>query len=222
VGEPTNPEKFGEMIKIGRRGSINFAVKIVGRQGHVAYPENAVNPNTILINLLKILKDHKFDNGNQFFDPTNLEITAISSQNFGNNVIPNEASANFNIRFNNEHNSKSIIELIEYVCQKSSKGFGDKFIANYELNYKVSGESFLSSPKFLAEVMTKSVERICKIKPILSTTGGTSDARFIKDYCEVVEFGLINKTAHQVNEFADLEDIFKLQQTYLEVLKNIN
>lgn len=221
VGEPTNPEKFGEMIKIGRRGSINFTVKIIGRQGHVAYPENAVNPNTILINVLKILKDHKFDNGNEFFTPTNLEITAISSQNFGNNVIPNEASANFNIRFNDCHNSKSIIELIEYVCQKSAQGLSEKFSCNYEIDYKLSGESFLSTPKFLAETVVKSVEKICKITPILSTTGGTSDARFIKDYAEVVELGLINKTAHQVNEFAYLKDIFHLQKTYLEILQNI-
>ncbi|MBU6339149.1 MAG: succinyl-diaminopimelate desuccinylase, partial [Rickettsiales bacterium] len=114
VGEPTNPEEFGEMIKVGRRGSINFAVKITGKQGHVAYPENAVNPTTILVGLLKLLKDHRFDNGNEFFSPTNLEVTAISSQNLGNNVIPNEASANFNIRFKDFHSIKSIIEIVEY------------------------------------------------------------------------------------------------------------
>jgi len=218
VGEPTNPEFFGEMMKIGRRGSINFSVKIIGKQGHAAYPENAINPTTILINLLKLLKDHKFDNGNKFFGPTNLEVTAISSQNLGNNVIPNEASANFNVRFNDIHSSQSVIDLVEYACKKSAEGLG----AKYELTYKTSGESFLSIPKLLAQTLTNAIKKICGNKPVLSTSGGTSDARFIKDYAEVVEFGLINKTAHQINEFASLEDIFKLQQTYLEVLKTFN
>jgi succinyl-diaminopimelate desuccinylase len=215
VGEPTNPTKFGEMIKIGRRGSIGFSVKIIGRQGHVAYPEIAINPNTILINLLKILKDHKFDNGNEFFDASNLEITHISSQNLGNNVIPNEASANFNVRFNNFHSSESIIEIVKYACEKTV-GFG----AKYELNYRASGDSFLSNPKFLAHLVVNSIEKICKKTPELSTSGGTSDARFIKDFAEVVEIGLINKTAHKIDEFAEIEDITNLTKTYLEILKN--
>lgn len=218
IGEPTNPETFGEMMKIGRRGSINFSVKVTGKQGHVAYPENAINPNTILISLLKVLKEHKFDNGNAFFDPTNLEITAISSQSLGNNVIPNESSANFNVRFNDMHTSDSVIELVDYACKKSAQGLG----ANYELKHRTSGESFLSKPGLLADIVTKAVESVCGKTPVKSTTGGTSDARFIKDYAQVVEFGLINKTAHQINEFTSVEDVFKLQKTYLEILKNFN
>ena len=218
VGEPTSSKKFGDMVKIGRRGSIGFSVKIIGKQGHIAYPENAVNPNTTLINLLKILKDHKFDNGNEFFDPTNLEISAIISQNLGNNVIPNEASANFNIRFNDAHTSSSIIDLVDYVCRKSAEGMG----ASFELNHRTSGESFLSSPKFLAESLSKAIKKTCGETAVLSTTGGTSDARFIKDYAEVVEFGLINQTAHQITEFAEVVDMLKLQQVYLEVLKDFN
>lgn len=214
VGEPTNPEKFGDMIKIGRRGSIGFTVKIIGKQGHVAYPENALNPITILITLLKILKDHKLDDGTKFFDPSNLEITSISSQNLGSNVIPNEAQAAFNIRFNDSHTSQSIIDLVEYACQKTV-GFG----AKYELNHRTSGESFLSTPKILAEIVVKSVEKICGRKPILGTTGGTSDARFIKDYAEVVEIGLVNKTAHKIDEFSEVKEIEQLQKTYLEILK---
>jgi succinyl-diaminopimelate desuccinylase len=214
VGEPTNPEKFGEMIKVGRRGSIGFKIKIIGKQGHVAYPENALNPITILINLLKILKDHKFDEGTKFFDPTNLEITTISSQNFGSNVIPNEAWCAFNIRFNDSHNSQSIIDLVEYACKKTV-GFG----AKYEIEKRVSGDSFLSEPKFLAQIVVDAVEKNCGKKPILSTSGGTSDARFIKDFAEVVEIGLVNKTAHQIDEFAEISDIEKLQKTYLEILK---
>jgi succinyl-diaminopimelate desuccinylase len=218
VGEPTNPKKFGEMIKIGRRGSVSFKLKITGKQGHVAYPQNALNPITILLNILKVLKDHKFDNGNEFFDATNLEITTISSPNQGSNVIPNYAQAEFNIRFNNLHNSQSIVELIEYVCKKSV-GLG----ANYELQSKISGEAFLSTPKKLSEMVVKAVEKVTKITPILSTTGGTSDARFIKDYAqEVVEIGLVNETAHRIDEYAWLSEIDQLSEVYFEILKSLN
>ncbi len=216
VGEPTNPEKLGEMLKIGRRGSIGFSLKIIGKQGHVAYPDNALNPITTLVNILKVLKEHKFDEGNEFFSPTNLEITNISSDNFGGNVIPAQAGANFNIRFNSLHNSQSIIELIEYVCKKSV-GLGVK----YELTHRLSGESFLSKNGNFAKLVQNSVAEICGgEKPVLSTTGGTSDARFIKDYCEeIVECGLVNKTAHQIDEFAYLSEITNLQKIYLEILK---
>ena len=219
VGEPTNPTKFGEMIKIGRRGSIGFSLRIIGRQGHVAYPEIAINPITILINLLKILKDHKLDNGNKFFDASNLEITHISSQNLGNNVIPNEANANFNVRFNDCHSSQSIIDVVKYACEKTI-GKEETFGTKYELNYRTSGESFLSNPEFLAPLVVNSVVKICGKKPELSTSGGTSDARFIKDFAEVVEIGLVNKTAHKVDEFAEISDIKNLTQTYLEILNN--
>ena len=216
VGEPTNPEKLGEMLKIGRRGSIGFTLKIIGKQGHVAYPDNALNPITTLVNILKVLKEHKFDDGNEFFSPTNLETTSISSDNFGNNVIPAQASASFNIRFNSLHDSKSIVDLIEYVCKKSV-GLG----AKYELTTRISGESFLSKVGNFAKITQNAVEKICGTKPVLSTTGGTSDARFIKDHCdEIVECGLVNKTAHQIDEFAYLEEITKLQQIYFEILKN--
>lgn len=215
VGEPTNPKKFGEMIKIGRRGSIGFKIKVTGKQGHVAYPDIALNPITILINLLKILKDHKLDTGTKFFDPSNLEITSIQSQNLGGNVIPNEAEAAFNVRFNDSHSSQSIIDLVEYACKKTI-GFG----AKYELSYRTSGESFLSDPKFLAPLVAESVEKITGQKPILSTTGGTSDARFIKDYAEVVEIGLVNETAHKIDEHAEVSEINQLQQTYLEILRH--
>ncbi len=215
VGEPTNPKVFGEMMKIGRRGSIGFKVKVTGKQGHVAYPDIALNPITILVNLLKILKDHKFDEGTKFFDPTNLEITSITSQNLGGNVIPNEAEAAFNVRFNDTHSSQSIIELVEYACKKTV-GFGGK----YELTHRTSGESFLSDPKELAKIATNAVKKITGKTPELSTTGGTSDARFIKDFAEVVELGLINKTAHKVDEYSEVAEIEQLKQTYLEILNN--
>lgn len=216
VGEPTNPTKFGEMIKVGRRGSIGFTVKITGKQGHVAYPDIALNPITILINLLKILKDHKFDEGTKFFDATNLEITSITSQNLGANVIPNIAEAAFNVRFNDLHSAQSVIDLVEYACKKTV-GFG----AKYELTHRTSGEAFLSNPKFLAEIVSNAVEKICGTKPVLSTSGGTSDARFIKDYAEVVEIGLVNQTAHKIDEFAEVKEINQLQKTYLEILTQL-
>ncbi len=218
VGEPTNPSKFGEMIKIGRRGSIGFKVKITGRQGHVAYPQNAINPITILINLLKILKDHKLDAGTKFFDPSNLEITSITSQNLGGNVIPNTAEAAFNVRFNDSHSSQSIIDLVKYACEKTVGGIG--FVgATYELTHRTSGESFLSDPKFLAPIVVDAVKKITGQTPEMSTTGGTSDARFIKNYAEVVEIGLVNQTAHQIDEFSEVSEIEQLQKTYLEILR---
>lgn len=217
VGEPTNPEKFGEMIKIGRRGSIGFKVTITGKQGHVAYPLNAINPITTLVDLLKIVKDHKFDEGNDFFDATNLEVTAIESQNLGSNVIPNQAWAQFNVRFNDNHNQHDIINLVEYACQKTV-GLG----AKYDLSYRCSGESFLSKPALLADLTSKAVQKICGTTPVLSTSGGTSDARFIKDYAEVVEIGLVNKTAHRIDEFSKISEIEQLTQTYHEILTNFN
>lgn len=218
VGEPTNPNHLGEMIKIGRRGSINFSLKIIGKQGHVAYPENAINPTTILLDILKTLKQHRFDDGNKFFDPTNLEITAINSDNFGNNVVPMQANANFNIRFNDFHHSKQIIELIDFVCSKNAIAMQ----AQYELNYRLSGESFLSEPKELAKIAVEATKEITGFKPKLSTTGGTSDARFIKDYAQVIELGLVNKTAHQVNEYANLNEINDLYKIYLLILEKFN
>jgi succinyl-diaminopimelate desuccinylase len=167
-----------------------------------------------LISLLKILKDHKLDEGTKFFDASNLEITSISSQNLGGNVIPNEAEAAFNVRFNDSHTSQSILDLVKYACEKTV-GFG----AKYELTHRTSGESFLSDPKFLAEIVVGAVEKICGNKPVLSTTGGTSDARFIKDYAEVIEIGLVNKTAHKIDEFSEVAEIEQLQKTYLEILK---
>lgn len=214
VGEPTNPNKLGDMIKVGRRGSVGFNLKVTGKQGHVAYPDIANNPITILNAILKVLKDHKFDEGTEFFDPTNLEITSISSPNLGGNVIPNEAEASFNVRFNDIHSGKSVVELVDYVCQKSMwKG------STYDLKSRISGEAFLSKPGKLAEIISDSVEKICSKKPELSTSGGTSDARFIKNFAEVVEIGLVNQTAHKIDEFSEVEEIKKLKEVYLGVLR---
>lgn len=217
VGEPTNPNFLGEMIKIGRRGSVSFSLKIMGKQGHVAYPDIALNPITILLNLLKILKDHKFDEGSEFFDATNLEITSISSPNLGGNVIPSTAECSFNVRFNDLHSSQTIIDLVEYACKKTV-GLG----SSYDLKWRVSGESFFKKPGILAEIVVAASEKILGKKPILSTSGGTSDARFIKDFAETVEIGLVNETAHKIDEFARISEIENLQKIYFEILCKFN
>lgn len=210
VGEPTNPNRVGEMIKIGRRGSISFDLKIIGKQGHVAYPENANNPITTLVNVLKILKDYRLDDGDNFFTPSNLEITNITSPNLGGNVIVPEASANFNIRFNHFHTSESILAWVKYVCDHSS--------LKYQLNHKISGESFLTKSSSLSNLLAQAVKTKTGLDAELSTTGGTSDARFIKDFCPVVEFGLVNKTAHQIDEMTPTKDIKILTDIYKETL----
>jgi succinyl-diaminopimelate desuccinylase len=212
VGEPTNPNKLGEMIKIGRRGSVGFELKVIGTQGHIAYPENFNNPNTTIVNILKLLKDYKLDSGNEFFDPSNLEVTNIETSNVGGNVVPKQVKANFNIRFNDEQTSQKLIEWVTYVCEKSA--------GSYELKTRISGESFITKPGILTDCVAKAVKKETGIDPDLSTTGGTSDARFIKDYCPVVECGLINKTAHQIDENANVLDIKRLEKIYYSALEN--
>lgn len=213
VGEPTSSENVGDIIKIGRRGSVSFSLKVCGKQGHVAYPEHAINPISALNNIMKILKDYNLDKGNEFFDSSNLEFTHIYSPNNGSNVIPAFATANFNIRFNDSHNSQSLIDLVKYVCSKSVVN------GNYELNYRVSGESFITEPGFLSEIVSKAIKDVVNIKTEFSTSGGTSDARFIKDFCPVVELGLMNKTAHQIDENAKIQDIENLKNIYKRILE---
>tara|TARA_Y100000389_G_scaffold204912_1_gene260730 strand:- start:11243 stop:12451 length:1209 start_codon:yes stop_codon:yes gene_type:complete len=212
VGEPTNPEKTGQMIKIGRRGSINFEITLIGKQGHVAYPHNALNPITELVNILKILKDYNLDDGTQYFDPSNLEITHISNDISSNNIISGQAKVRFNIRFNDQWSSKKLIDWVKYVLDHSA--------IKYEMNYRVSGESFLSNDQNLQNLVINSIKDITGKKPELSTTGGTSDARFIKDYSAVIECGLVNKTAHQIDENIEISEIELLKNIYLEILNN--
>ena len=220
VGEPRNPTKLGEMMKVGRRGSVSFNLKVVGKQGHVAYPAIALNPNTIMVNILRILKDHKFDDGTEFFDATNLEVTAIESQNLGSNVIPNEVSASFNVRFNDRHSGQDVVDLVKYVCDKSVTNLGD-IEAKYELKSRISGDSFLCDPKKIANLTKEATIKHTGLTPEFSTTGGTSDARFIKNYCnDMVELGLVNKTAHKIDEYSEVEEIKQLKNIYLEVLEN--
>ena len=216
VGEPTNPNKLGEMIKIGRRGSMTGRLSIIGVQGHVAYPQRANNPSTALVQILKELKEIKFDNGTKDFQPTNLEITKINIDNSADNVIPGLANAKFNIRFNNKHTSGSIKKKIDTIIKKISNRNKSK----YKIDYSVSGEAFLTKPNNTTFMIRDIIKKITKINPQLSTTGGTSDARFIRKIAPCLEFGLVGKTMHKVDEAVSLSDLKKLTLIYSNILQN--
>ena len=216
VGEPTNPNKLGEMIKIGRRGSITGKLTVIGVQGHVAYPNRANNPSTALVQILKELKGIKFDKGTKDFQPTNLEITKINIDNSADNVIPGLAYASFNIRFNNKHSSNTlkskINKIVKKICNKNK--------SKYKIEYNVSGEAFLTTPNETTYMIQNTIKKITKIKPRLSTTGGTSDARFIRKISPCLEFGLVGKTMHKVDEVVALKDLKKLTLIYSNILEN--
>ena len=216
VGEPTNPNKLGEMIKIGRRGSITGRLTVIGIQGHVAYPNRANNPSTALVQILEKLKQIKFDKGTKDFQPTNLEITKININNTADNVIPGLAKAVFNIRFNNKHSSnslkKKINRIIKNICNKNKSKF--------KIEYNVSGEAFLTKPNKTTFMVRDTIKKITKLKPIFSTTGGTSDARFIRKISPCLEFGLVGKTMHKIDEVVALKDLKNLTLIYLNILKN--
>tara|TARA_Y100000590_G_C15156237_1_gene801817 strand:- start:19 stop:642 length:624 start_codon:yes stop_codon:yes gene_type:complete len=204
------------MIKIGRRGSLTGKLTIFGLQGHVAYPHRANNPSTIIVKILKELKDIKFDRGTKDFQPTNLEITKININNTADNVIPATAEAIFNIRFNNKHSSNSIKKRLNKIFVKINKKYKSKF----KINYRVSGEAFLTKPNKTTYMIQNIIKRITKIKPKLSTTGGTSDLRFIKAISPGLEFGLVGKTMHKVDEAVSLKDLKSLTKIYINILQN--
>ena len=216
VGEPTNPNRLGEMIKIGRRGSITGKLIIKGIQGHVAYPHRANNPSTTIVKILSELKNIKFDRGTKNFQPSNLEITNINIGNNVDNVIPGTAEATFNIRFNNIHTSKNIKIRLNKIFKKICK----KNKSNYKIEYRVSGEAFLTTPNSTTFMIQNIIKKITKIKPKLSTTGGTSDARFIRKISPCLEFGLVGKTMHKIDEAVSLKDLKNLNKIYLQILQS--
>ncbi len=216
VGEPTNPNVLGEMIKIGRRGSLTGKLIIFGLQGHVAYPSRANNPSTTIVNILKELKEIKFDKGTKNFQPTNLEVTKININNTADNVIPATAEATFNIRFNNKHSSNSLKKKLNKIFRKMTKKHKSKF----KIEYRVSGEAFLTKPNKTTFMIQNIIKKITKLKPKLSTTGGTSDLRFIRTICPGLEFGLVGKTMHKVDEAVSLKDLKNLTKIYENILKN--
>ena len=216
VGEPTNPNKLGEMIKIGRRGSITGRLTVIGTQGHVAYPSRANNPSDTMIKILKKIKEIKLDNGTKNFQASNLEITKINIDNHADNVIPGSANAVFNIRFNNKHSSSSLKRKLNTVFKLMVK----KAKCKFNISYQVSGEAFLTKPNQTTYMVQNTIKKITKIKPKLSTTGGTSDARFIRKIAPCLEFGLVGKTMHKIDESVPLPDLKKLTNIYLKILEN--
>src|SRR5690606_26705451 len=219
VGEPTNPERLGDMIKIGRRGSLSGIVTVNGVQGHAAYPHLADNPVRGIVTLVDALLDPPFDEGTADFQPTNLEVTTIDVGNPATNVIPARAVANFNIRFNDSWTSETIRAEIhnrlDEAAGRTRLRPGKDTPIDYELTWRDRPSPvFLTRDDRLIETLSGSIESVTGRRPVLSTSGGTSDARFIKDYCPVVEFGLVGKTMHMVDERVALADLERLTAIY--------
>ena len=215
VGEPTNPSKLGEMIKIGRRGSLSGTIMIYGSQGHVAYPHLSNNPINTLVKICKTLNAKKLDRGNKNFQPSNLEFTSINVDNKATNVIPATAKAQFNVRFNNLHTSGSLKKKINSIVKNLSK----KNKCKFKIDYHVSGESFLTKPNKTIFMAKNIIKKITRITPVFSTTGGTSDARFIRKISPCLEFGLVNKTMHKIDECVSLKDLKNLTKIYQNILE---
>jgi len=216
IGEPTNPNKLGEMIKIGRRGSLSCNLELQGSQGHVAYPYLSKNPINSLITICKKLKEKSLDKGNKHFQPSNLEFTSMHVDNKVHNVIPARAQTQFNIRYNSSHTAvslkKMINSLVKSICKKNK--------IKFKIEFFNSGDSFLTKPGNTIQMAKKIIKKITKINTVFSTTGGTSDARFIKKISPCLEFGLVNKTMHKVDECVSLKDLKNLKKIYLEIIKN--
>ena len=214
VGEPTNPSYIGEMIKVGRRGSLTFSIEVFGKSGHVAYPHLAHNPITNLIIICNKLKKLKLNKKAKNFPTTNLEITSIDTGNKANNVIPSSSIANINIRYNTSYTEKYLLEKIKKICKKES--------IKFKLNVISSNIPFYTKPDNFQSILEKCIFKVTKKKPTLSTSGGTSDARFIKSICPVIEFGSVGKTMHQLNENIFISDLIKLQKIYEEIILTYN
>jgi succinyl-diaminopimelate desuccinylase len=215
VGEPTSTEKLGDMIKIGRRGSLTIGVSIAGSQGHVAYPHKADNPIPKLARLVERLSAHKFDDGNDRFDPTTLAFTTFDVGNPADNVIPAHAQARFNIRFNTEQTHESLVAIVEDICRSVESEMGGSFV----LDISHGAEAFITEPGAFVGVVIDAIEEETGVLARLSTSGGTSDARFIKDHCPVLEFGPLNATIHQVNEAIAIADLRNLAQIYRTIIE---
>ncbi|NNL18698.1 MAG: succinyl-diaminopimelate desuccinylase [Boseongicola sp.] len=214
VGEPTCPNTLGDTIKIGRRGSMTAFFTAAGVQGHSAYPQRAKNPVPALARLMDRLASHRLDSGTEHFDASTLAVTTIDTGNPANNVIPATCRATVNIRFNDTHSSASLIEWLQSETAKIASETG----IDFEMKTQVSGESFVTPPGALSELVASAVKAETGITPELSTTGGTSDARFVKSHCPVVEFGLVGQTMHQVDERVELSDIHGLKSIYARIL----
>lgn len=214
VGEPTCPSEMGEMMKIGRRGSMTAWFTVTGVQGHSAYLDRARNPLPAMARLMDRLSSHELDAGTDHFDPSTLAVVTIDTGNPATNVIPAECRGAVNIRFNDRHSGASLTEWL----QAEAERVADEFGVTVDMKVKISGESFITPPGELSDLVAASVEAVTGRRPVLSTTGGTSDARFVKDHCPVVEFGLVGQTMHKVDECVEVEDIRTLKAIYTRIL----
>ena len=214
VGEPTCPEVMGEAIKIGRRGSLTTWFSVRGVQGHSAYPHRAKNPVPALARLVDRLSSHVLDEGTAHFDPSTLAVVTMDTGNPATNVIPATCTAAVNVRFNDAHTSQ---DILDWMSTQATKVAGE-FDVEVDMKVKVSGESFLTPPGDLSELVVKAVAAETGVTPVLSTSGGTSDARFVKSHCPVVEFGLVGKTMHQVDERVMVEQVHQLKSVYKRIL----
>lgn len=216
VGEPTCPETMGEMMKIGRRGSMNARVTVTGVQGHSAYPHRANNPLNAMVRLMDRLASHELDQGTDHFDASTLAIVTVDTGNPATNVIPANCTAGLNIRFNDLHSGASLTTWLE----QQNALIRDEFGVEIEMSVKISGESFITPPGPLSDMIGKAVEAETGVKPVLSTSGGTSDARFVKHHCPVVEFGLVGQSMHKVDEHVKVDHIHQLKAIYGRILRD--
>ena len=216
VGEPTSPNEMGEMMKIGRRGSMTTWFEVTGTQGHSAYPHRAHNPLPALARLMDRLASHTLDTGTEHFDASTLAIVTMDTGNPATNVIPAQCKGTVNIRFNDAHSGASLTGWLEAEARAVAEDFG----VDIALRTKISGESFITPPGPLSDLVARSVKAVTGRTPELSTTGGTSDARFVKNHCPVVEFGLVGKTMHQVDECVPVAQIHQLKDIYTRILQD--
>ena len=216
VGEPTSPNHMGEMIKIGRRGSLTAWFTVTGEQGHSAYPHRANNPLPAMVRLMDRLSSDTLDDGTEHFDSSTLAVVTIDTGNPATNVIPAETRATVNIRFNDAHSGASLTEWLRAEADRIQVEFG----VEVEMVVKISGESFLTPPGDLSALVADAVDAETGVRPEFSTTGGTSDARFVKNHCPVVEFGLVGKTMHQVDERVEVAQIGQLKDIYSRILRD--
>ena len=210
IGEPTSDQRLGDIVKIGRRGTVNMWLSVPGLQGHVAYPHRADNPVPKLAKVLAEIDALHLDDGTDAFQPSNLEVTAVGTPTRATNIIPGSATAQLNIRFNNLHRGEDLIELVRRTAEAEAPGTTVKG--------KVSGEAFLTPPGPLYQLVSDAIRVETGVEPVLSTSGGTSDGRFLIELCPVVDFGLPNATMHKLDEAASVEDIYALQRIYAGIL----
>jgi len=213
IGEPTSVDRLGDTVKIGRRGSVNMWIEVPGVQGHVAYPERGTNPVPPLARVIAALDSLHLDDGSDQFPPSNLEFTSIGTPTNASNVIPGSATAQLNIRFNNLQRGADLVKLVEEIAEREAPGT--------KVRARISGEAFLTPPGQLYDVIVEAIEEETGIKPELSTSGGTSDGRFLIQLCPVVDFGLPNSTMHKIGECAAVEDIRALSRIYERIVRKV-